>query len=183
VYLKLKFLIYINLSLIYNFNLLPLNLNYFDLLKPEKNINTNSTTNSTPKEVNIKKISVHVPTHLKPKNDTEFGHYLAGLIDGDGYIHLRYITISFNFLDASLAYYIKSKIGYGNVYKIKNKKAISLVISKKEGIYKILSLINGKLRSENKLNQVNRFLSNSTHNLIKNKLNFKLNELQDLNNY
>src|SRR5271154_184729 len=174
VYLKLKCLIYINLSLL-------LNLNYFDL--KEENINTNSTSNSHPKEENIKKISVHVPTHLKPINDTELGHYLAGLIDGDGHIHIRYIAISFNFLDASLAYFIKSKIGFGNVYKIKNKKAISLVISKKEGIYKILSLINGKLRSENKLNQVNRFLSNSTHDLIKNKLNFKLNELQDLNNY
>ena len=32
----------------------------------------------------IKLISAHVPKHLKPVTDDEFGHYLAGLIDGDG---------------------------------------------------------------------------------------------------
>ncbi len=31
---------------------------------------------------NIKNISIHVPTYLKPLNDEQFGHYLAGLIDG-----------------------------------------------------------------------------------------------------
>jgi len=30
----------------------------------------------------IKPISVHVPTHMRPINDTQLGHYLAGLIDG-----------------------------------------------------------------------------------------------------
>lgn len=35
--------------------------------------------------VKIKKISVHVPIHLKPQNNTDFGYYLAGLIDGDGH--------------------------------------------------------------------------------------------------
>jgi len=39
------------------------------------------------------------------------------------------------------------------------------------------------LRTENKLNQVNRFLNNSSHEIIKNKLNFKLNLSQDLNNH
>jgi len=47
-------------------------------------------------------------------------------------------TISpvFNELDASLAYFIKSKLGYGNIYKVKNKKAIILVVSNRSGLLK-----------------------------------------------
>jgi hypothetical protein len=76
----------------------------------EKNENTSETlcNNSV-----IKKISVHVPTHLKPINDNEFGHYLAGLIDGDGHFsNQNQLIIVFNEQDASLAYFIKGKIGY-----------------------------------------------------------------------
>jgi hypothetical protein len=69
----------------------------------------------------IKRISVHVPTQFKPISDTDFGHYLAGLIEGDGHFSKEpQIVIVFNEFDASLAYYIKGKIGYGNIYKVKN---------------------------------------------------------------
>ena len=44
----------------------------------------NETIKNTELE-NVKSISVHVPTHLKPLNEDQFGHYLAGLIDGDGH--------------------------------------------------------------------------------------------------
>lgn len=112
--------------------------------------------------VNIKKISIHVPKHFKPISDFDFGHYLAGLIDGDGHFSKALqLVIVFNELDASLAYFIKSKLGFGNVYKVKNKKAIILVVSNRTGLLKILNLINGKIRSENKLNQIkNNILSN-----------------------
>jgi len=33
----------------------------------------------------VKHISEHVPKHLKPLNNEQLGHYLAGLIDGDGH--------------------------------------------------------------------------------------------------
>lgn len=103
----------------------------------------------------IKKISIHVPTHLKPTTDTDFGYYLAGLIDGDGHFSKTpQLVIVFNELDASLAYYIKQRLGYGNVYKVKNKKAIILVVSKLQGIAKGIHLINGKFRDKNKLNQI-----------------------------
>ena len=96
-----------------------------------------------------------MPTHFKPINDTEFGYYLAGLIDGDGnFSDQKKLIIAFNEKDASLAYFIKGKIGYGNIFKVKNKKAIILVISKKLGIINVINLINGKIRSENKLNQI-----------------------------
>jgi len=104
----------------------------------------------------IKKISVHVPTHLKPITDNDFGHYLAGLIDGDGHLSKTpQIIIVFNSRDASLAYFIKSRIGFGNVYKVKQKKAIILVIAKLVGIATVLKLVSGKIRSEIKINQIN----------------------------
>ena len=71
------------------------------------------------KTENIQPISVHVPTHLKPLNDEQFGHYLAGLIDGDGHFSKTpQLVIAFNELDASLAYFIKSRLGFGNIYKV-----------------------------------------------------------------
>ena len=55
-----------------------------------------------------------------------------------------------------MAYKIKKWIGYGNVYKIKGKKAIRYDIRKKEGIKKVMELINGRLRKRSKVNQLNR---------------------------
>ena len=112
-----------------------------------------------------KKVSVHEPIHSKPLTDNEFGHYLAGLIDGDGHFSktatATQLVIVFNQLDASLAYFIKGRIGYGNIYKVKNKEAVILVVSKGEGIRRVIKLINGKIRSDNKLNQINKnILSN-----------------------
>jgi hypothetical protein len=129
----------------------------------------------------IKKISIHVPTHLRPESDNDFGHYLAGLIDGDGHFSKALqLVIAFNELDASLAYFIKEKLGYGNIYKVKNKKAIILVISNRTGLLKVLNLINGKIRSKNKLNQINNILANSYFNSI---TEFSLNSNADLKNY
>jgi hypothetical protein len=91
------------------------------------------------------------------------------------------LIIVFNEKDASLAYYIKKKIGYGNIYKVKNKKAIIFVISKQLGLINVLELINGKIRTENKLNQINEnILINSK---IKLSSEFKRNTDIDLNNH
>jgi hypothetical protein len=98
-------------------------------------------------KVNI--VSDHIPVYKKPISDDEFGSYLAGLIEGDGYINKKIvnITIVFHELDVSLAYYIKKRIGYGVVDKIKNKKAF-LYRANLEGSIVIANLINGKLRTE-----------------------------------
>lgn len=68
---------------------------------------------------NIPLISDHVPKHKKPVSDEEFASYLAGLIEGDGYIssNVPNIQISFHINDASLAYYIKKRIGYSHSLK------------------------------------------------------------------
>ena len=134
---------------------------------------------------NLKNISIHNPRHLKPLNDEQFGHYLAGLIDGDGHFSTQQqLVIVFSSLDVKLAYYIKSIIGFGNVRKIKNKKAYLYIISNKEGIVKTISLINGKLRTSNKFNQViNNILAHSKFAHIAKNIQFKLNDSNDLYNH
>ena len=78
---------------------------------------------------NVKCI-IHVPSHLKPINDTQLGHYLAGLIDGDGHFSSKQqLVIAFNSSDSSLAYYLKKQIGYGSISKVKNKNAVILVVT------------------------------------------------------
>jgi hypothetical protein len=53
-----------------------------------------------------------------------------------------------------LAYYVKKKIGYGNVYKIKDKKAVRYICKHRKGLSIILDFINGKLVSNPKYDQL-----------------------------
>ena len=127
----------------------------------EQNVGTSETLRNEIR-VNtetIKNISIHVPTHKKPANDIHLGHYLAGLIDGDGHFSSKQqLVIAFNSLDTSLAYYLKKEIGYGSVHKVKvkNKNSVILVIAAIKGMEKVINLVNGKLRSNNKLNQISK---------------------------
>jgi hypothetical protein len=134
---------------------------------------------------NIKLISKHVPKHLKPQNDDQFGHYLAGLIDGDGYFsNQMQLVIVFDILSVSLAYYLKKRIGYGNVRKVRDKNAYLLVISSFKGIRKVIDLINGKIRNKNKLHQINNnILIHKNFVNIKNSIDFKFNNSSDFNNH
>jgi hypothetical protein len=110
---------------------------------------------------NVKPISVHVPKHFKPLNDEQFGHYLAGLIDGDGHFSSKQqLVIVFHKLDVSLAYYIKERVGFGSVKKVKNKNAYLLIIAARAGLEKVINLINGKIRTENKFNQITNNILN-----------------------
>jgi hypothetical protein len=160
----------------------------FIVKKKNKNKNGTSETlrNETIKNTeNVKSISVHVPTHLKPVNDDQFGHYLAGLIDGDGHFSSKQqLVLVFNSLDVSLAYYIKKRLGFGNVKKVKNKNAYLLVIANREGLEKIINLINGKIRTENKFNQItNNILNHDNYSDLRKKNNFKLNLDKDFKNH
>lgn len=108
-----------------------------------------------PNKENIKPISIHVPKHSFPINDEQFGHYLAGIIDGNGNFNiLKQLEIVFSAPDAFLAYKLRTRIGYGNISKINNKKIYLLVISNEKGIIKVLNLINGKVRNRDKYNQI-----------------------------
>ena len=132
---------------------------------------------------NIKVISDHVPKHSKPINNQQLGHYLAGLIDGDGHFcNIPQLVIIFSATDAFLAYYLKASLGFGNVRKVKNKKAYLLVIANKEGILKVINLINGKLRTKNKFYQViDNVLKNTKYS--EHNINFTINSSNDFNNH
>ena len=135
------------------------------------------------KSEHVKAISKHVPKHLKPLNNEQLGHYLAGLIDGDGHFSIaQQLVIVFSSLDAFLAYYLKEKLGNCKVKKVKDKKAYLLIVSKKEGILNVLNLINGKLRSESRFDQVvNNILNHSRFKDIN--INFTLNLTDNFNNH
>ena len=91
--------------------------------------------------------------------------------------------IVFNELDVSLAYFIKERLGFGQVRKVKDKKAYVLIVSKKEGLTKIINLINGKLRTY-KYNQVIiNILSSPRYEILKNSIVFKINSTKDFNNH
>jgi len=133
---------------------------------------------------NIKRVSVNKPKLIKPKNKEDFGHYLAGLIDGDGHFsNNNQLIIVFHIRDVSLAYYLKKRLGYGTIKKVKNKNAVILVISSIKGLIIVLSLINGKLKHFSKINQVNQILNKDQFKEIRNDLNFSIIYDQNLNNY
>ena len=105
-------------------------------------------------------LPIHRPHHTYPKNDEELGYYLAGLIDGDGYIsnedNQPTITITFHKKDTFLAYKIKSLLGYGLVRCYSSYSIYT--ITNREGLIKMLYLIYNKLRLIHKVNRLNKFI-------------------------
>lgn len=141
--------------------------------------------NNEAKTENVKIINIHNSKHLKPLNDNQFGYYLAGLIDGDGYFSSKQqLVIVFSSSDISLAYYLKLRIGFGQIRKVKNKNAYLYIISNKDGLIKVINLINCKLRTLNKYNQViNNILNHSLYKDFKEKIEFNLNCNNDFYNH
>lgn len=131
----------------------------------------------------IKQISIHQMKHKKPVTINDFGHYLAGLIDGDGCFIYKQCVIVFNYYDASSAYYIKKYLGFGNITKIPSKNAIKLIISKKEGLEKIINLINGKLRVPFKIESIKKNIIPAYKTIFYLEKELCLNDSTDLNNY
>jgi Cytochrome C and Quinol oxidase polypeptide I/LAGLIDADG endonuclease len=115
---------------------------------------TASTKNTYNSYTNLPLISEHVPKHKSNLKDNDFGYFLAGLIEGEGWFGENELHINLAENDISLAYLIKNHIGHGHVYKIKNKKAVRYICKNKKGLSIILSLINGKLVSKPKYEQL-----------------------------
>ena len=118
-----------------------------------RNVST-ITKNTYNSYINLPKISEHRPLHNSELNDNDFGYFLAGLIEGEGWFGKKELHIIFSEKDISLAYFIKKRIGHGNVYKIKNKKAVRYICKNNKGLFVILSLINGKIVSKPKFEQL-----------------------------
>nr|QYC94361.1 putative LAGLIDADG homing endonuclease [Oedogonium sp. 244] len=92
-----------------------------------------------------KKLSPHRQKNSK-LNDDQFGFYLAGLIEGDGHYNtsIHRLEIIFHEKDLFLAQGIRTRIGFGSVYKVKDKKAYKLSIGSQKGIERLFHLCNGK---------------------------------------
>lgn len=126
---------------------------------------------------NTSNISEHVPYYYKNNNndnskilldnDELFGYYLAGLIEGDGYIGKKEISISFNIKDIKNAYWLKKRIGYGKVLPYNNtKNAVRLCFYAKESRKQVLKLINGKFLGPQKLNNLIKYEYDKEFNII-----------------
>jgi hypothetical protein len=117
-----------------------------------------------------KPISIHSPSHKKLHqfSKEQVGFYLAGLIDGDGHIYRKGMTISFHLKDISLAYQIKSVVGYGSVYKYTSYARYSL--TNREGLYYLSRLIHNKLLIPHKIASYNLLIKNYGFDLKEAKL-------------
>jgi hypothetical protein len=78
------------------------------------------------------------------------------LIDSDGsftdvLVNQPNLTICFHIKDISLAYKVRSFLNYGTISKIKNKNACTYVLTNKFGFFKLLPLLNNKLKHQDKL--------------------------------
>ena len=93
--------------------------------------------------------------------NNNFNYYLAGLIEGDGSIivptsqrdkkgRLTYpsIQIVFGLMDLPLALMIQKVLGHGSISRKRGTEAYILSINNKEGLLLIVSLVNGKFRTD-----------------------------------
>lgn len=109
---------------------------------------------------------------------------MAGLIDGDGHICVQQtVSICFHESDAPLAYYVKSRLGFGSVRKVQDKRAFVLCIAHRLGVEKVMRLVNGKLRAEHRFDQaVNRVINHTKFAELKKEGPFTKNSSTDLEN-
>lgn len=85
-----------------------------------------------------------------------------------------------------MAYYIKERIGYGRVTNIRNKNAVILRISTREGIEKVINLTNGKLRVQYKMDNMKKHLTDcykKKYIIIKERGSSHLNTKSNIQNY
>ena len=102
-------------------------------------------------------------------------NYLAGLIEGDGYISITnedrvILGITFNLKDKPLAEKLLSYLGKGSIVKRKTN-CIELRFSHKQTLCKIIELINGKFRTP-KIDQLYKLIDwmNKKHSMDISKL-------------
>jgi len=132
--------IFTNYSNILNY--LNLSKRFFHSISTESNLNINKNVNNI---------------------DEYLGFYLAGLIEGDGYISITnektcrvILGITFNIKDKPLAESLLNYLGKGFIANRKTN-SIELRFSEKNTLKKIISLINGKFRTP-KIEQLHKLI-------------------------
>lgn len=99
------------------------------------------------------------------EDDSHFGYYLAGLIEGDGCFERNRLTICYHEKDVAAAYWLKKRIGYGVVQPIKGKRAISYHLTGEKGMRHVLEIINGKFVTDLKLDQIKKYNYEAKYNI------------------
>ena len=126
------------------------------------------------------------------KSENQLGYYLAGLIESDGTLitpsdenNRATVKIVFHIKDKPLVEKIKDILGYGSIQKTNSENAIEFVVRSRDGIIDLVNLINGKLRLEDRFNQViNNIINNDKYKDIKHEaFNFTLNSSNNFNNH
>lgn len=103
------------------------------------------------------------PSYLKEKKSnsvSNFYSYLAGLVEGDGTIivpkktrdekgRLTYASIQIDFAakDFPLAIMLLKVIGHGSISKRKKSGAYILTINNRKGLLRMISILNGNMRT------------------------------------
>ena len=125
--------------------ILPIQCGAVDMAKEYKNLNFSL--------INIKNLllkNYSINRQIK-NNDLILSYYLAGLIEGDGYISINnknkvILGITFNIKDLYLAENFLNYFGQGFIVKRKTN-SIELRITSVKVLKKIIKLINGKFRT------------------------------------
>jgi len=101
-------------------------------------------------------ISNHPPKHPRTAlTEQMFAQYLAGLLDADGHFsRTPQCVISFHESDRSLAFFIKTRIGYGHVRAVKDKRAINYICAHQQGLAYIAWLVQPHLRHPKRKEQL-----------------------------
>lgn len=159
------------------------------LSKPAGNVRNLIKKNGTSETLRNRTIidlnQIHKPGHLRPLSDSQFGYYLAGLIDKRSFFNKKQqLIIIFHSLDYSLAYYIKKRLGYGKVEVIQNRKTLILTVTALKGIERVINLINGKIRTNVKYNEIiENVLSRDNCIELNKSINLKIDSSDNLQNY
>lgn len=90
-------------------------------------------------------VSIHRPQPRLPTTNLQFGFFLAGLIDSVGHFNkIPHLVITFHINDISLAYFLKSSIGFGTVRKVRGKAACRYVLCHRLGLAKVAELLQAR---------------------------------------
>lgn len=89
------------------------------------------------------------------KDDSSFGHYLAGLLDSYGCFYISKknkisVEITLHEADVVTLFKLKKKLQFGIVSKRSKMKTYRIRINQKLGVVQIIELVNGKLLTQEK---------------------------------
>jgi len=125
----------------------------------------------------LKHYTSHALIGSAANSNTEFAHYIAGLIEGapllakqGGTIHvpktersvkgtLNYpsIQIAFNLKDLPLALLIQKELGHGSISRKKNQNAYIYTVNNLDGLLLLVYLLNGNMKT-NKIYALHRLI-------------------------